>query len=123
MNFSQFFIKRPIFAAVLSLILLIAGLLAVFKLPISEYPEVVPPTVVVTANYPGANPKVTIVIPESGAIQAETVAMPAADVTLRGADKATSHGTKSARSNSKAARAACEVGRGAPDAPRVRVAA
>ncbi|WP_417362545.1 efflux RND transporter permease subunit [Gallaecimonas pentaromativorans] len=58
MNFSQFFIKRPIFAAVLSLILLIAGLLAVFKLPISEYPEVVPPTVVVTANYPGANPKV-----------------------------------------------------------------
>ncbi|EKE77860.1 efflux RND transporter permease subunit [Gallaecimonas xiamenensis] len=58
MNFSQFFIKRPIFAAVLSLMLLIAGLLAVFKLPISEYPEVVPPTVVVTANYPGANPKV-----------------------------------------------------------------
>ncbi|WKE64080.1 efflux RND transporter permease subunit [Gallaecimonas kandeliae] len=58
MNFSQFFIRRPIFAAVLSLMLLIAGLLAVFKLPISEYPEVVPPTVVVTANYPGANPKV-----------------------------------------------------------------
>ncbi|WP_115718361.1 efflux RND transporter permease subunit [Gallaecimonas mangrovi] len=58
MNFSAFFIKRPIFAGVLSIILLIAGLLAVFKLPISEYPEVVPPTVVVTANYPGANPKV-----------------------------------------------------------------
>ncbi|WP_301150938.1 efflux RND transporter permease subunit [Metapseudomonas otitidis] len=58
MNFSQFFIKRPIFAAVLSLLILIGGAISLFQLPISEYPEVVPPTVVVRANFPGANPKV-----------------------------------------------------------------
>ncbi|MBD8613794.1 efflux RND transporter permease subunit [Pseudomonas putida] len=58
MNFSQFFIKRSIFAAVLSLIILIAGAISLFQLPISEYPEVVPPTVVVRASFPGANPKV-----------------------------------------------------------------
>jgi multidrug efflux pump len=58
MNFSQFFIHRPIFAAVLSLLTLIGGAIALFQLPISEYPEVVPPTVVVRANFPGANPKV-----------------------------------------------------------------
>jgi hydrophobe/amphiphile efflux-1 (HAE1) family protein len=58
MNFSQFFIQRPIFAAVLSLIILIGGAISMFQLPISEYPEVVPPTVVVRATYPGANPKV-----------------------------------------------------------------
>lgn len=63
---SQFFIKRPIFAAVLSLLFFITGAIAVWQLPITEYPEVVPPTVVVTANYPGANPKVI----------AETVASP-----------------------------------------------
>ncbi|MGO4891881.1 efflux RND transporter permease subunit [Flavobacterium sp. W21_SRS_FM6] len=63
---SQFFIRRPIFAAVLSLLFFIAGAIAVWQLPITEYPEVVPPTVVVTANYPGANPKVI----------AETVASP-----------------------------------------------
>lgn len=66
MKFSLFFVNRPIFAAVLSLIILISGLLALRVLPISEYPEVVPPTVVVRANYPGANPKVI----------AETVASP-----------------------------------------------
>ncbi|MDT0629188.1 efflux RND transporter permease subunit [Alteromonas sp. W364] len=66
MNFSQFFIRRPIFAGVLSLLIFIAGALAVWQLPITEYPEVVPPTIVVTANYPGANPKVI----------AETVASP-----------------------------------------------
>lgn len=66
MNFSKFFIDRPIFAGVLSLLILIAGLIALRGLPISEYPEVVPPSVVVRANYPGANPKVI----------AETVATP-----------------------------------------------
>ncbi|KPC49538.1 efflux RND transporter permease subunit [Amantichitinum ursilacus] len=66
MNFSQYFIQRPIFAAVLSMIIFIAGALALKILPISEYPEVVPPTVVVHATYPGANPQ-TI---------AETVASP-----------------------------------------------
>jgi multidrug efflux pump len=58
MNFSHFFIQRPIFAAMLSLIILIGGGLSLFQLPVSEYPEVVPPTVVVTAAYPGANPTV-----------------------------------------------------------------
>ncbi|PKM26741.1 MAG: multidrug efflux RND transporter permease subunit [Gammaproteobacteria bacterium HGW-Gammaproteobacteria-13] len=58
MNFSQFFIQRPIFAAVLSLLILISGAISLFQLPISEYPEVVPPTVVVRATFPGANPKV-----------------------------------------------------------------
>src|SRR5437016_4455700 len=57
MNFSHFFIRRPIFAGVLSAVVFILGLLAMWRLPISEYPEVVPPTVVVQASYPGANPK------------------------------------------------------------------
>ncbi|MBV8403967.1 MAG: efflux RND transporter permease subunit [Gammaproteobacteria bacterium] len=58
MSLSDFFIERPIFAGVISAFITIAGLLALFKLPISEYPEVVPPQVVVHASYPGANPKV-----------------------------------------------------------------
>ncbi len=66
MNLSKFFIDRPIFAGVLSLLIVIAGLVALRGLPISEYPEVVPPSVVVRAQYPGANPKVI----------AETVATP-----------------------------------------------
>ena len=66
MNISKFFIDRPIFAGVLSVLILLAGMIAMFKLPISEYPEVVPPSVVVHAQYPGANPKVI----------AETVASP-----------------------------------------------
>ncbi len=57
MNFSDFFIKRPIFAGVLSIVIFLVGLISLFQLPISEYPEVVPPTVVVRAVYPGANPK------------------------------------------------------------------
>jgi multidrug efflux pump len=66
MNISRFFIDRPVFAGVLSVLIFVSGLLALRTLPISEYPEVVPPQVVVRANYPGANPKVI----------AETVAMP-----------------------------------------------
>ena len=66
MNISKFFIDRPIFAGVLSVLLLLGGVLAMLQLPISEYPEVVPPSVVVRAQYPGANPKVI----------AETVASP-----------------------------------------------
>jgi hydrophobe/amphiphile efflux-1 (HAE1) family protein/NodT family efflux transporter outer membrane factor (OMF) lipoprotein len=57
MNFSNFFIRRPIFAGVLSTLIFVIGLIAMWRLPISEYPEVVPPTVVVQATYPGANPK------------------------------------------------------------------
>ena len=66
MNIARFFIDRPIFAAVLSLVITMAGALALIRLPISEYPSVVPPTVVVRGAYPGANPKVI----------AETVAAP-----------------------------------------------
>ncbi|GAA0761038.1 efflux RND transporter permease subunit [Ideonella azotifigens] len=66
MNLSKFFIDRPIFAGVLSLLIFLGGLIAVRGLPISEYPEVVPPSIVVRATYPGANPKVI----------AETVATP-----------------------------------------------
>jgi multidrug efflux pump len=66
MNLSRFFIDRPIFAGVLSVLMFVAGLIALRTLPISEYPEVVPPSVVVRATYPGANPKVI----------AETVATP-----------------------------------------------
>jgi multidrug efflux pump len=66
MNLSRFFIDRPIFAGVLSVLILLGGLISLGLLPISEYPEVVPPSVVVRANYPGANPKVI----------AETVATP-----------------------------------------------
>src|SRR5271156_588640 len=58
MKFSHFFIDRPIFASVLSIVIVIVGLLSMFKLPVAEYPPVVPPTVVVKAVYPGANPKV-----------------------------------------------------------------
>ncbi len=57
MNFSDFFIKRPIFAGVLSIVTFLVGAIALWKLPVSEYPEVIPPTVVVRAVYPGANPK------------------------------------------------------------------
>lgn len=58
MNISRFFIDRPIFAGVLSVLLVLVGILSIFRLPISEYPDVVPPSVVVRAEYPGANPKV-----------------------------------------------------------------
>ena len=57
MNISRFFIGRPIFACVLSLLILLLGLIALKFLPVTEYPEVVPPTVIVRATYPGANPK------------------------------------------------------------------
>jgi multidrug efflux pump len=58
MRFSRFFIDRPIFAAVLSIMIFLAGVIAMFALPVSEYPEVVPPSIVVRATYPGANPRV-----------------------------------------------------------------
>ena len=58
MNISNFFIKRPIFAAVISIIIFVIGAIAYFRLPLSEYPNVVPPTVVVRTTYPGANPTV-----------------------------------------------------------------
>lgn len=51
----RFFIDRPVFASVISLIILIAGLAAFIQLPVSEYPEVQPPTIYISANYPGAS--------------------------------------------------------------------
>src|SRR3954447_5558832 len=64
--FSKFFIDRPIFASVLSIVITLAGSIAVFALPIAQYPEITPPTVEVSAYYPGANAQVV----------ADTVAAP-----------------------------------------------
>src|SRR6202162_1550702 len=55
MSFSEFFINRPIFAGIISIISTLAGLIAAQVLPIAQYPEIAPPTVVITANYPGAS--------------------------------------------------------------------
>ncbi|RON55848.1 efflux RND transporter permease subunit [Pseudomonas frederiksbergensis] len=66
MSFSRFFIDRPIFAGALSTLILLAGIISLFRLPVSEYPDVVPPLIVVNAQYPGANP----------AVVAQTVAAP-----------------------------------------------
>ncbi len=64
--FSNFFINRPIFASVLSIVITLAGGIALFTLPIAQYPEITPPTVEVSAFYPGANAQVV----------ADTVAAP-----------------------------------------------
>src|SRR5690348_18132813 len=64
--FSRFFIDRPIFASVLSIVITLAGAIAVWTLPIAQYPEITPPTVEVSAYYPGANAQVV----------ADTVAAP-----------------------------------------------
>lgn len=58
MNFSHFFIDRPRFAAVVSILITIVGAIAYFGLPVTQYPDVVPPTIIVTASYPGATPEV-----------------------------------------------------------------
>ena len=68
MNLSSHFIDRPIFAGVISFVIFLMGLIAMFMLPISEYPEVAPPSVQVTAQFPGANP---IVISETVATPLE----------------------------------------------------
>ena len=52
---ARFFVDRPIFATVISVVIVLAGGVAVFTLPVAQYPEVTPPTVLVTALYPGAN--------------------------------------------------------------------
>ncbi|MDR6955943.1 HAE1 family hydrophobic/amphiphilic exporter-1 [Ancylobacter sp. 3268] len=57
MRFSHFFIDRPIFAAVLSILLLLSGSIAYFQLPVSQYPEIAPPTIVIRTSYPGADPE------------------------------------------------------------------
>ena len=55
MPFSRFFIDRPIFAGVISILIVLAGVISLTSLPISQYPEIAPPTIVVSASYPGAN--------------------------------------------------------------------
>src|SRR6516165_52649 len=64
--FSKFFINRPIFASVLSIVIVLAGTIALFTLPVAQYPDITPPTVEVSASYPGANAQVV----------ADTVAAP-----------------------------------------------
>ena len=64
--FSRFFIDRPIFASVLSIVVTLAGAIALVNLPVAQYPEITPPTVEVSASYPGANAQVV----------ADTVAAP-----------------------------------------------
>src|SRR3954469_24126140 len=64
--FSRFFINRPIFASVLSIVIVLGGTIALFTLPVAQYPEITPPTVEVSASYPGANAQVV----------ADTVAAP-----------------------------------------------
>jgi multidrug efflux pump subunit AcrB len=64
--FSRFFINRPIFASVLSIVIVLGGSIALFTLPVAQYPEITPPTVEVSASYPGANAQVV----------ADTVAAP-----------------------------------------------
>src|ERR1700741_2073047 len=66
MDISRFFIDRPRFAGVISIFIFLIGILALLPLPVSEYPEVAPPQIVVRAQFPGANPRVI----------AETVAAP-----------------------------------------------
>ncbi len=66
MKFAHFFIERPVFAAVLSIVTIVVGAIAIFTLPVAQYPQIAPPTVTVTANYPGANARTV----------AETVATP-----------------------------------------------
>ena len=58
MDISRFFIDRPRFAAVLSIFIFLIGAMAILRLPVSEYPEVAPPQIVVRAQFPGANPRV-----------------------------------------------------------------
>jgi multidrug efflux pump subunit AcrB len=64
--FSGFFINRPIFASVIAILIVIAGAISLTSLPVAQYPEITPPMVQVTANYPGADPQVV----------ADTVAQP-----------------------------------------------
>ena len=66
MNFSHFFIDRPIFAGVISIVITLVGVIALSTLPIEQYPQIAPPTIQVTTNYPGANARVV----------SETVATP-----------------------------------------------
>jgi multidrug efflux pump len=71
----QYFIDRPIFATVLSAILVLVGGLALFRLPIAEYPQVIPPTIAITATYPGANPE-TVATTVASPLEQQMVGVP-----------------------------------------------
>ena len=75
MRFSRFFITRPIFAAVIAIVITIIGAIAYLTLPVSQYPEVVPPTVTVAAVYPGASAET---VAQTVAAPIEQVVAPAA---------------------------------------------
>ena len=77
MKFAHFFVDRPIFASVVSLITVLIGMIAYFNLPVSQYPEIVPPTIVVRAAYPGAD--------------AETIAVHGRDATRAGDQRRRGH--------------------------------
>ena len=64
--FAKFFIERPVLANVLALVIMLLGGVALYNLPVAQYPPITPPTIQVTANYPGANAKTLV----------ETVALP-----------------------------------------------
>ena len=78
MNLGQLSINRPILAMVLSIVLLIVGAIAYTTLPVSEYPQVVPPTVVVTTQYPGASAQTV-----SDTVEAKPVTLGPLDEGLR----------------------------------------
>src|SRR5881396_2018625 len=56
--FSHFFIERPIFASVLSIVITLAGFVSLYNLPVAQYPQITPPSIMVMCNYPGANAQV-----------------------------------------------------------------
>ncbi len=75
MKLPHYFIDRPIFATVLSVVLILIGALSLFRLPISEYPEVIPPTISIIANYPGANPE-TVATTVASPLEQQMVGVP-----------------------------------------------
>ncbi len=98
-NFSRFFIERPIFATVIAIIITLAGVLAGFSLPVSQYPDISPPTVTITTSYPGASAE-TI---------AQTVAAPIEE-QLSGAEGMVYYQSSSAADGTLTITATFEVG-------------
>ena len=98
-NFSRFFIERPIFASVIAIIITLAGVIASQVLPVAQYPEIAPPTVTITASYPGA----------SAETLAKTVAAPIEE-QLSGVEKMVYFGSSAAADGTVTITATFEVG-------------